>query len=261
MSSLQDKMYNYEVAPPKNAWEKITAALDESHIDNEFPAKLYNTETIPPASAWDKIISSLEEEHAKVIPIPRKSFPLFRYAAAVVVIGVIAFGIVKWTGGKSNSGELVNGKKPAAPANENITEPIENNVADNNTANENIQPEEENISIAHTDQPKAPRIKKIKNNYQISDYIEPAEAIYAYNEHTPNLAERYIMLMTPNGIVRMSKKLGNIVCCVAGEDQDDDCKDQLKKWQEKIAASPIAPAPGNFMDIFSLVSSLDENEL
>ncbi len=42
----------------------------------------------------------------------------------------------------------------------------------------------------------------------------------------------------------MSKKLGNIVCCVAGEEQDDECKDQLKKWQEKIAASPVAPRTG-----------------
>ncbi len=260
MSSLQNKMYNYEVAPPQNAWEKITAALDESHIDNEFPAKLYNTEATPPASAWDKIINSLDEEHAKVVPMPRKSFPLFRYAAAVVVIGIITFGIVKWTGSKSGSEELVNTKN-LVPANENIAEPNENNIADKNTPKENVQPEESNTYTATTDEVKAPRIKRTKNNYQISDYIEPAEAIYAYNEHTPNLAERYIMLMTPNGIVRMSKKLGNIVCCVAGEEQDDECKDQLKKWQEKIAASPVAPAPGNFMDILSLVSSLDENEL
>ncbi len=88
------------------------------------------------------------------------------------------------------------------------------------------------------------------------------DPVYAYNELSPtNIADRYVMLMTPNGIVRMSKKLGNLVCCVSGQEQDEDCKDQLKKWQEKIACSPVAPSPGNFMDILSLVSSLNNNEL
>ena len=74
------------------------------------------------------------------------------------------------------------------------------------------------------------------------------------------LTDRYIMLMTPDGnIIRMSKKWSDLVCCVSGEEQDADCKDQLKKWQEKMAASSLAPSPGNFMDILSLVNSLDEN--
>ncbi|MEI9910209.1 MAG: hypothetical protein WDO71_11310 [Bacteroidota bacterium] len=73
--------------------------------------------------------------------MPRKSFPLFRYAAAVVVIGIITFGIVKWTGSKSGSEELVNTKN-LVPANENIAEPNENNIADKNTPKENVQPEE-----------------------------------------------------------------------------------------------------------------------
>ena len=89
---------------------------------------------------------------------------------------------------------------------------------------------------------------------------ELTQSIYAYEEHVPNLAESYIMLMTPDGnIIRMSKKWSDLVCCVSGEEQDDDCKDQLKKWQQKIATSSLAPSPGNFMDIFSLVSSLNED--
>jgi hypothetical protein len=67
------------------------------------------------------------------------------------------------------------------------------------------------------------------------------------------------MLMTPNGIVRVSKKLGDIVCCVTGEAEDEDCKDQLKKWQQKMATTTVAP--GNFMDILTLVSSLNDNDL
>ena len=62
--------------------------------------------------------------------------------------------------------------------------------------------------------------------------------------------------MTPDGgIVRMSKKWGDLVCCVSGQDSDENCKDQIKKWQEKLACAPVAN--GNFMDILSLVNTLN----
>lgn len=259
MSSLQNKLYNYEQTPPENTWEKIAAALDESNLADEFPSKLYNAEATPPASAWDKIASSLESEHPVVIPLPRKSFPFFRYAAAAAVIGIIAFGIVKWTGSKNNQSdtkELVV-TKDSTPANKETVLPNENNVAETNTSKENISAEESNTNIANTDQVKATRIKKARNKYAIPDNMDATQPIYAYNEHTPNLADRYVMLMTPNGnIIRMSKKWGDFVCCVSGEEQDDDCKDQMKKWQEKLAASP-GTSSGNFMDILSMVSSLN----
>ena len=101
----------------------------------------------------------------------------------------------------------------------------------------------------------APVAKKSRTRYAApdDDYTEP---VYAFNEHTPNLADRYIMYMTPEGgIVRMSKKWGDLVCCVSGQDQDENCKDQIKKWQEKLACAPVAN--GNFMDIFSLVNTLN----
>ena len=68
------------------------------------------------------------------------------------------------------------------------------------------------------------------------------------------------MLMTPDGnIIRMSKKLCDLVCCVSGQEQDEGCKSQLKIWQEKMASSSVAPSPGNFMDILNLVSTLQDN--
>ncbi|HEY6503143.1 MAG TPA: hypothetical protein VIZ28_04145 [Chitinophagaceae bacterium] len=262
MSSLKDKLYNYEQTPPANVWDKITAALDESHIADAFPSKLYTAEAAPPASAWDKITSSLDAEHAPAIPMRQKGFPLFRYAAAIVIIGLATFGVIKWAGnnGKTTDEGIATSKEHLSPVNNETALPGEKSTALNNDERENPAIQDNNTHVENTDEAKASRIRKVKN-YTITDDIAPAEAIYAYNEHTPNLADRYVMLMTPNGIVRMSKKLGNIVCCVTGEEQDENCKDQIRKWQEKLAASPVAPAPGNFMDILSLLSSLDENDL
>ena len=74
-----------------------------------------------------------------------------------------------------------------------------------------------------------------------------------------NVAARYIAVMTPDcNVVRVSKKLDHLVCCVAGDDPGTVCKDQLQRWREKMACSPIA-ASGNFMDIVSLVNSLQED--
>jgi hypothetical protein len=255
MSSLQNKLYNYEQTPPANTWEKIAAALDESHISDEFPSKLYNAEVIPPATAWEKIANALETEHASPLPMRRKSYSFFRYAAAAVVIGLAAFGIIKWVGGnndKSAGGLAVtrdnqqNNRQPDSPIDNN------NKTVEGNT-------ETQNVPAVTDDQPK-PLLKKVKNNYAVPGNSDDVQPIYAYNEHTPDLADRYIMLMTPDGgIVRVSKKWENLVCCVSGQDQDADCKDQLKKWQEKLACSPVATS--NFMDILSLVNTLNNTEL
>ena len=75
-----------------------------------------------------------------------------------------------------------------------------------------------------------------------------------------NLANRYITLMTPEGnIIRMSKKFTDMVCCVSGEDQDEACKDQMKKWREKIICSPACHSAGSFMNMLDLVEALQDN--
>lgn len=255
MSSLQNKLYNYEQTPPENTWEKIAAALDESNLADEFPSKLYNAEAAPPGSAWDKIASSLDAEHSVVIPMPRKGFPLFRYAAAAVIVGIATFSVIKLIGvnnNKSATEELVIFRDSPV-----FKKTIDEIVDGKNTQKENIVSVENIKKIANVAEVKKPHTKKAKSGYSISENISGTDPIYAYNEHTPNLADRYVMLITPNGnIIRMSKKWGDFVCCVSGEEQDDDCKDQMKKWQEKLAASP-GTSSGNFMDILSMVSSLN----
>jgi hypothetical protein len=44
MQNLKDKMYNYEVTPPKQSWDIITSTLDEEKTEEQFPAKkIYKT--------------------------------------------------------------------------------------------------------------------------------------------------------------------------------------------------------------------------
>lgn len=261
--NLKDRLYNAEQTPPPNVWDKITTALDESHIADQFPSKLYNAEATVPAAAWDKITEALDAEDTPVIPMRRKSPVFVRYAAAIAVLLVITFGIVKWNSNTESAdpGKVASSKDTTVPGNKPLINPSETNVAVNSGTEEYDTAEESPVTISTAQVKTAAYIRKQKTNYNFSEDVGSAIAMYAYNEPAQNLSDRYVMLMTPNGIVRMSKKLGDIICCVAGEEQDDECKDQIKRWQEKLATSPGAASAGNFLDILNMVSSLNEPEL
>ena len=103
---IQNKMYNYEVTPPAKVWENIAAALDECEMTHEFPSTLYGIQRTPPAATWEKIKTALDAEQETAIPERRRFFPLFRYAAAAAVIGLIAFGSLQLLKKKSGKKEI-----------------------------------------------------------------------------------------------------------------------------------------------------------
>ena len=49
-------------------------------------------EVTPPVSAWNKIATALDAEHEATIPEHRRIYPFLKYAAAAVVIGLLAWG-------------------------------------------------------------------------------------------------------------------------------------------------------------------------
>src|SRR5258705_7023221 len=106
-SSMQNKILNYEVTPPNGVWEKIANALDESELAHEFPSKLYGAEVVPPVSAWNKIADSLDADHEAIIPKRRRISPLLKYAAAAVVIGLLAWGGIQVFNNRPGNKEVV----------------------------------------------------------------------------------------------------------------------------------------------------------
>ncbi|HKB45835.1 MAG TPA: hypothetical protein VKC90_15670 [Chitinophagaceae bacterium] len=264
---LQNKMYDYEVTPPANLWEKIAAELDESELIHEFPLKLYEIEITPPGAAWSKIKTSLNTEEVES-PKRKKVFPIFRYAAAAAIIGLIAFGSMQLLKGKSSGKEIVLQDKKLNDKATIIPQPTHENNAATDEKNGNAALEDSKQTLAKLDMPARKRIKNISKNYFIQSALNTGESNSESNytetaiasEETKNVAARYIAVMTPDcNVVRVSKKLDHLVCCVSGDDPGTVCKDQLERWREKIACSTIAASPGNFMDIVSLVNSLQED--
>lgn len=254
MSNLQDRLYNHHETPPSHTWDKIASALDEAEMENQFPKTLYAIEATPPAAAWERIQESL---HPPVVSMPARTvkMPILRYAIAALFIGAIAFGVFRLTRNTTSlppdivakSGEVV--PKTNVPSDALNTTPVtptaiepgsEHTLKDKRLIAQNTTPARSNRREAS------------------SRSTDATNALYTYQDRVPNVADRYIMLMTPDGnFIRMSKKWSNMVCCVSGEEQDSDCKDQIKKWQEKLAQSPVSS--DNVMDILSLVNSLDES--
>src|SRR5688500_5604891 len=84
---LKNKFSNFEVSPPAEAWNNISAELNEHRSFLPLAEKMYNYEVQAPANAWSNITLLLKTE-AK--PPVRNMRTLFvKLAAAAVILGVI----------------------------------------------------------------------------------------------------------------------------------------------------------------------------
>jgi len=275
---LQNKMFNYEVTPPVQVWGKINAALDESEMSYQFPSKLYGLEVEPPTGTWDKIITSLDGDPA----VEKKTFKIStftRYAVAAVLIGLISFGSIQLfkskTAGKELAGEQkINSEKDSLTSTikEDHTEAV-NETATLEEKRNDAALEESKYTIARIDIPPRSKLNNVTSNYlsepeinedEIFNQLHYADAIHTGLSQPVSknyMSSRYITLLTTDGnLIRMSKKLMDLACCVSGEEQDAVCQDKLQQWRQKIACSPVNASSGNIMDILGLVNSLQNNK-
>ncbi len=268
-SGVQHKMLSYGVAPPPGVWDKIAAELDESELDHVFPSTLYEAEVAVPVGTWSKIQAALNARHEAAVPERRRISLFIRYAAAAVVIGLVVWGGLQLLNNKQQNKNIV-ATETTQPLNEN---PETSAVQATDVATESRQPdinaekieearndaalEASKKTFAKLDMPVNPRrLKSIASAYRFASTTQGDEPEDSYAD---DVSSRYIILMTPDGhFIRMSKKLDNMVCCVSGEEQDKDCKDQMTRWREKMACSPTGHSTGSFLDILSLIKSLED---
>ena len=96
--SMQNFLKNFillKQLPPFNVWNRIEEKLEED-IQEQYPAKLYDLEVAPPPQTWNKILTLLDEEKTiPEIPSKRKIISFVRYAAAACIIGLVALGAFK----------------------------------------------------------------------------------------------------------------------------------------------------------------------
>jgi hypothetical protein len=265
LKSVGQQLHRAEVIPASQNWNRILSGLEEINIGQQLAA----IEQTPPPGTWDKIAHELDASaHAPV----KKITPWWRYAAAAAIFVTIGLGIVQLTQSSSRNEETVfelehtPGNSPAKQDQNKVTleelvtvAPTENEEARNDAALEASKK-----TYAKLEYP-AKKIAREVSGFYFNSYsgeagtrgINPAENVIPESK----TADRYITLMTPEGnIIRVSKKLGGMVCCISGEAEDPACTDQLKKWREKIVASSLGHSADSFMDLLQLVNAAEENE-
>lgn len=289
ISTLQNAVVN----PPASAWASIAASLEELELSTQYPATLANMEVTPPVTAWEKISQFLTTEEEVPVKEQRKILPVLRYAAAAIFIGFVAFGAVKLLNNKKETSDLagtteVSGKQNSdSPQNNNdqsiVTDQVTEEIVPSQDAIDAAALEESKGTFASLDMSDRQKMRKINQDlfmeevapvntdtdlllpeaiFQQLECADVSVPAYAASNAAIDMASRYSLLMTADGhIVRVSKKLSGLICCVSGEEQDEDCKTQLNQWKKKIADSPVAPSPGNFMDILSLLQTLKDSNL
>jgi hypothetical protein len=277
-SNWINKMNNLEETPPEKGWEKVATALDESMNGFEFPDKLYNSHVTPPSGVWSSIENELDADSTPIIPLRKKSaFPIFlRYAAAACIIGLIAFGAIRFFATSPVNLEQTATALPpknteTITANPAVIEPVTQGQVPQLVKTDDETLEQSKHTYAKLDLSRKNSYNKLYNSpAQLASFAsnennsKQPEIQYSHraaiNDSPPEEADRYVMYRDTHGrFIRISKKLSELFCCVSGEVQDEKCTDQLKQWREKIASSPFNPSPDNFMDILDLINSIQDN--
>lgn len=268
---------NTEVTPPEGTWNKIAAALDDDYFTETIAAKLATAEASPPAGAWKTIEVAINISQQVTPVIKGKFFPFWKYAAAAVVTSALAWGSITLINYKNKTEGISsaytktdtdNSHQNTETGDINTTDPATTNSTAATTAEDEIRNdaalEASKRVYASVDVPKL----KSRISNAANFYFAPDDAL-SMNVTSGNLqpdaadenslSDRYYMMITTEGkVIRMSKKLGHLACCISGEDHDTECVNQLKRWQEKLAKQPGTHSPGNFSDLLDLVCALEE---
>lgn len=291
-SPLQNKLLQYEVAPPATVWEKISGQLDQEFIpaDAMLSMKMEKASVAPPSHSWDNIAATLHpKSSSKVIPIVYK-----RIAVAAIVAGLIALSAVYFLN-DNNSAQINNtvalnstSKSPgnASPSTQSyspnttgkeakafaaITQ--ERSSAKRSYSKKNIvtsvppyltyaelELEPAPVrTVADIQQPvevEAPPIRDARGNI-IMDYSVISK---------PN--DPYITITSPSGIqTKISNKFLHCLSYLnsdassseTGYDEGMEWKNKFEEWRNKLLSEgAFVPAASNFFDIFELKALIEE---
>jgi hypothetical protein len=254
---LQHKLEGLTQPVPETAWQNIANSLEQHTDEAAIASTLLMAEVTPPVMAWENIKQSLDETR----PAKRFSFGWAKYAAAAAVLIFLGLSGYKYffSAKKQQAGVAaipVNKKPlPKSTVPEEVTAVEKSTSQKEDDIRDDEALEKSKKTYARLDVTK--RRVDVASDFRFTDYNDVEDA--GNDNYNSNLSERYIVLMTPEGnFIRVSKKLGNLVCCVSGEEQDPECREQVEKWRKQIACSG-AGHPGNFGDILSLLSSLQND--
>jgi hypothetical protein len=291
MSELKNRLYNMEVHPPDEVWNRLSASLDEINADNSIAQKLQALEVDPAHTAWEKIKYELEDSPAYAIG-KRKSIaiPFRRLAAAAIFIGLIISAYFLFFN-KQNAGDNIV-KTDIPKTTEKITSP-------ETKAPDFKKPEVPDDKLATVTQIKPQRaqagvmLAALKsNNLPSPGRIAPAEPLHSSTGNEPEMTEeikekifkeqiddlsliasndRYVSMVSADGrMVKIPARFLNLAPYLQDKSSANDYldilfeestywKEKFREWRQKLAQSSVTPSVNNFFDIIGLLNSIQDN--
>ena len=293
--SLQNKLQQFEVAPPPSVWDKISSQLDNEFVpaDITVSSKLSDASLPAPAGMWDKInaeLSSAEQElqsiQDSVVTEKNNTIPLYRrIAVAAIIIGLLCTAGIYFLN-SNKTGEMAavpKGKAPTVvidntpPSLATITPPaivarrIESRSPKKRNNNESVIPAQPEESTSVPDEAPLYDLHTVSALQPVSVSGPPLRDnkgnIILDASLISNPEDEYIVITGPNGKqTKISSKflscLGYMNASLSSNDIDPRglrCKTQFEEWRKKILAQPgFIPTANNFFDIFELKDMLQE---
>lgn len=225
-----------ELEPPAFIWENLETSLNEN-TEQLLAEKLVNAEVEAPGTAWAVIEEALHPK-AKVIPLNKRFAPVYRYAAAAVVIGLIAWGAFQL---------FYQPAQDIAVVPPTVETPVTTN--DTNTQSSvtiaSVDPstttaDESSNLIAYI--PPKQRTSRLRTTEEVMSHENPKTTSTDFSE------TNYLLVVDDKGdLIRVSKKLSTMDC-VKNSDvpvdavtalQVKDCENKIKKLQQRLATSVL----------------------
>ncbi|MFT3749972.1 MAG: hypothetical protein QM768_16765 [Agriterribacter sp.] len=124
---FRDNLFHAEEAPPEHLWSRIADDLDNEYII--FKNKLFNTEETPPPAAWNNIQAILDDNTTGKTPVISFS-KILKIAAAAAVTGILFF----------TTNYFINTNKTVAdnPTAQQTLKPQQNSGAEKNSVQQEI---------------------------------------------------------------------------------------------------------------------------
>ena len=285
-SEFQKKLYEMEISPPKQVWEKLSIDLDEINADNLIADRLQASAVLPSSSVWENIKSSFEIEENPVSEKKALVINWRKFAVAAVFIGmIISVWLIFFNPNQINK-EVVSNNSPAPFIKENKILP------ENTELNKSDDPAE-NISIGNppllaSNQKAVVNNRNNKNNLPVKQTAislldtdvnsislkneKPGDKVF--NQPIDDLSiiaasENYMTMVTSNGrIVKIPSHLAHLAPYLQGKPITDDFyelmfgegafwKEKMSDWRQKLATSPVSSGDlfSNMVDLIKSVKA------
>lgn len=267
--TIAEKLNKISKNPPAGVWNRIEEQLNEDLVNIKIAKHLSAIEMNPPEKSWNTIVSELDTS-TPVIPFFKKYNRFIRYAAAAVVVGLIAWGSVNFLNSDTNKPDVAAIVKEEK-ANPVIQSPVQNAEVLNSDKTviastidlkkpsiKQISTKGKKTAIAQTDKNIVASLNSFQNNHSgteeiIADInnIQRNKRAGIVNNESDTIAARYLMYLRDDcSIVKVSKKLADMQCIYNKDGSvaqnalaslnKQFCDDLVKTWQEKLANAPLS---------------------